>query len=257
MLTITTNKEEIFEIAAGEKKEKALPLTDFWEKRIVNLLGFSDEDTKTIVHNLREDRKGTTDAEREVRFTAGGVVSITVKATFKIGRLNDLASETFVLTIKEIIEQTGINQEQSVEKVDGEIVGEGTVGLKTAPAIRAMSQQTGFCKYCNQARIIEAPEGISVADLNELASQDCDCDEAQRQRNRRAKMEAAGAWAKNVFSNQDGQLQVALCAIKATFEGSIDYVTLKIGKHTHKIDTDSDGMIRIRTTFRDSNEETF
>ena len=257
MLTITTNKEEIFEIAAGEKKEKALPLTDFWEKRIVNLLGFSDEDTKTIIHNLREDRKGTTDAEREVRFTAGGVVSITVKATFKIGRLNDLASETFVLTIKEIIEQTGINQEQSVEKVDGEIVGEGTVGLKTAPAIRTMSQQTGFCKYCNQARIIEAPEGISVADLNELASQDCDCDEAQRQRNRRAKMEAAGAWAKNVFSNQDGQLQVALCAIKATFEGSIDYVTLKIGKHTHKIDTDSDGMIRIRTTFRDSNEETF
>lgn len=257
MLTITTNKEEIFEIAAGEKKEKALPLTDFWEKRIVNLLGFSDEDTKTIVYNLREDRKGTTDAEREVRFTAGGVVSITVKATFKIGRLNDLASETFVLTIKEIIEQTGINQEQSVEKVDGEIIGEGTAGLKTAPAIRTMSQQTGFCKYCNQARIIEAPEGISVADLNELASQDCDCDEAQRQRNRRAKMEAAGAWAKNVFSNQDGQLQVALCAIKATFEGSIDYVTLKIGKHTHKIDTDSDGMIRIRTTFRDSNEETF
>ena len=257
MLTITTNKEEIFEIAAGEKKEKALPLTDFWEKRIVNLLGFSDEDTKTIVHNLREGRKGTTDAEREVRFTAGGVVSITVKATFKIGRLNDLASETFVLTIKEIIEQTGINQDQSVEKVDGEIVGEGTVGLKTEPAIRTMSQQTGFCKYCNQARIIEAPEGISVADLNELASQDCDCDEAQRQRNRRAKMEAAGAWAKNVFSNQDGQLQVALCAIKATFEGSIDYVTLKIGKHTHKIDTDSDGMIRIRTTFRDSNEETF
>lgn len=257
MLTITTNKEEIFEIAAGEKKEKALPLTDFWEKRIVNLLGFSDEDTKTIIHNLREDRKGTTDAEREVRFTAGGVVSITVKATFKIGRLNDLASETFVLTIKEIIEQTGINQEQSVEKVDGEIVGEGAVGLKTAPAIRTMSQQTGFCKYCNQARIIEAPEGISVADLNELVSQECDCDEAQRQRNRRAKMEAAGAWAKNVFSNQDGQLQVALCAIKATFEGSIDYVTLKIGKHTHKIDTDSDGMIRIRTTFRDSNEETF
>ena len=106
MLTITTNKEEIFEIAAGEKKEKALPLTDFWEKRIVNLLGFSDEDTKTIVHNLREDRKGTTDAEREVRFTAGGVVSITVKATFKIGRLNDLASETFVLTIRPRLPQS-------------------------------------------------------------------------------------------------------------------------------------------------------
>lgn len=48
-----------------------------------------------------------------------------------------------------------------------------------------------------------------------------------------------------------------LCAIRSTFEGSIDYVTIKIGKKTHKIDTDSDGMIRIRSTFRDSNEETF
>ena len=251
MLTITTNKEEIFEIAAGEKKEKALPLTDFWEKRIVNLLGFSNEDTKTIVHNLREDRKGTTDAEREVRFTAGGAASVTVKATVKIGRLNDLASETFVLTIKEVIESSGIQAER-IEESDVDVVG-----MPNAPAVRVMTQQSGFCKYCNQLRLIEAPEGSSPADLNELATRECDCNEAIRQRERRAKMEAAGAWAKNVFSNQDGQLQVTLCAIKATFDGAIDYVTLKIGKHTHKIDTDSDGMIRIRTTFRDSNEETF
>lgn len=46
MLTITTNKDEIVEIAAGEKKEKALPLTDFWEKRIINLLGFSQKRRK-------------------------------------------------------------------------------------------------------------------------------------------------------------------------------------------------------------------
>jgi len=251
MLTITTNKEEIFEIAAGEKKAKALPLTDFWEKRIVNLLGFSESDTRTIIGNLREDRKGTTDAEREVRFTAGGAASVTVKATVKIGRLNDLASETFVLTIKEVIESSGIQAER-IEAVDAEVVG-----MPNAPAVRVMTQQSGFCKYCKQLRLIEAPEGSSPADLDELATRECDCDEAIRQRERRAKMEAAGAWAKNVFSNQDGQLQVALYAIKATFEGAIDYVTLKIGKHTHKIDTDSDGMIRIRTTFRDSNEETF
>ena len=251
MLTITTNKEEIFEIAAGEKKAKALPLTDFWEKRIVNLLGFSESDTRTIIGNLREDRKGTTDAEREVRFTAGGAASVTVKATVKIGRLNDLASETVVLTIKEVIESSGIQAER-IEESDVDVVG-----MPNAPAVRVMTQQSGFCKYCNQLRLIEAPEGSSAADLNELATRECDCDEAIRQRERRAKMEAAGAWAKNVFSNQDGQLQVALCAIKATFDGAIDYVTLKIGKHTHKIDTDSDGMIRIRTTFRDSNEETF
>ena len=131
------------------------------------------------------------------------------------------------------------------------------LGMPNAPAVRITTKQTGFCKYCNQARMIEAPDNFSPADLNEQASAECDCDEAVRQRERRAKMEAAGAWAKNVFSQQDGQLQTVLCAIRSTFEGAIDYVTVKIGKQTHKIDTDSDGMIRIRTTYRDSNEETF
>ena len=253
MLTITTNKDEIAEIAAGDRKQKALPLTDFWEKRIINLLGFADEDAKTIIHNLREDRKGTTDAERIVRFTAGGAASVTVAAAFKIGRLNPDASETFILTIKGIIESAGLDQKDPDPEPEVEVVG----GMPNAPAVRVMTQQSGFCKYCNQLRMIEAPEGSSAADLNEQATAECDCDEAQRQRERRSKMEAAGMWAKNVFSQQDGQLQTVLCSIRSTFEGSIDSVTLKIGKHTHKIDTDSDGMIRIRTTYRDSNEETF
>ncbi len=129
--------------------------------------------------------------------------------------------------------------------------------MPNAPAVRVITKQIGFCKYCGQSRIIEAPEGFSAADLNEQASDECDCDEARHQRERRAKMEAAGMWAQNMFSKENGQLQTVLCAIRSTFEGSIDYVTIKIGKKTHKIDTDSDGMIRIRSTFRDSNEETF
>lgn len=256
MLTITTNKDEIIEIAAGEKKEKALPLTDFWEKRIINLLGFSESDTRTIVDNLRKDRKGTTDAEREVRFTAGGTASITVSACFKIGRLNDLAAETFILSIKNVLESSGIDP-AGVEVVEAEVIEDCVEGMPTAPAVQTISQHTGFCKYCNQARIIQAPDGLSAAHYNELATADCDCDEAQREREKRAKMEAAGMWAKNVFSQSDGQLQCVLCAIRATFDGNADYVTIKIGKNTHKIDRDSDGMIRIKTTYRDSNEETF
>lgn len=254
MLTITTNKDEIIAIAAGEKKEKALPLTDFWEKRIINLLGFSESDTRTIVENLRKDRKGTTDAEREVRFTAGGTASITVSACFKIGRLNELAAETFILSIKNILESSGM---PALELVEAEVVEDYVEGMPTAPAVQTISQHTGFCKYCNQARIIQAPDGLSAAHYNELATADCDCDEAQREREKRAKMEAAGMWAKNVFSQSDGQLQCVLCAIRATFDGNADYVTIKIGKNTHKIDRDSDGMIRIKTTYRDSNEETF
>lgn len=139
-----------------------------------------------------------------------------------------------------------------MERVGGEVVG-----LKNAPAVRIMEKATGFCRFCNQARIIDAPQGCAPEDLNDLATEECDCDEAQRERTKKMRMEAAGLWAKNTFSDQNGQLQTVLCSIRSTFEGAIDYVTIKIGKRTHKIDTDSDGMIRIRSTFRDSNEETF
>ena len=37
MLTITTNKERIKGIVKGDIKEHALPITDFWTKRIVKL----------------------------------------------------------------------------------------------------------------------------------------------------------------------------------------------------------------------------
>lgn len=249
MLTITTNKAEVKGIAERRITERALPITDFWTKRIVNLLGFSDSDRQTIIHNLRENRAGTMDAERDVTFTAGGVASVVVKVTIRIGQQSGV--ECFILSIRDVLESRGeLDDEQEEQEPE-------VVGMPHAPAVRVITRQTGFCRYCNQARMIEAPDGLSAADLNELASQECDCDEATRQRERRAKMEAAGAWAKNIFSNQNGQLQTVLCAIRSTFEGAIDYVTIKIGKQTHKIDTDSDGMIRIRTTFRDSNEETF
>lgn len=253
MLTITTNKAEVKGIAERSITERTLPITDFWTKRIVNLLGFSGSDEKTILHNLEENRKGTTDAEREVTFTAGGVAAVTVRVTIRIGQQSGV--DCFILTIREVLEIRGAATGESMEP--GQEPESEVVGMPNAPAVQVITRQMGFCKYCNQARMIEAPEGLSAADLNEQASNECDCDEAKRQRARRAKMEAAGQWAQNVFSKQDGQLQTVLCAIRSTFEGAIDYVTIKIGKRTHKIDTDSDGMIRIRSTFRDSNEETF
>ena len=39
MLTITTNKAEIKGIADRSIRERTLPITDFWTKRIINLLG--------------------------------------------------------------------------------------------------------------------------------------------------------------------------------------------------------------------------
>lgn len=267
MLTITTNKDEVAGIVSGETRQKPLPLSDFWEKRVINILGFPDSDRREIMNNLREDRKGTTDAAREVCFTAGGVARVRVMATFKIGRINPDAAETFILTIREVVEATGLEAIGGAipEKVDGEVLDDTEDGdggynggnMPHAPAVRTVSKHTAFCRYCNQARMIDAPDGLSGEDYNDLATAECDCSEAQQERERRAKMEAAGLWAKNMFSQSDGQLQLVLCAIRATFDGSVDYATIKIGKHTHKVDCDGDGMIRIRTVYRDSNEETF
>lgn len=261
MLTITTNKDEVAGIVAGAIKEKPLPLSDFWEKRILNLLGFSDTDRREIIHNLREDRKGTTDERREVRFTAGGAATVSIMATFKIGRINPEAAETFILTVVEILEVTGLEAigEGTPEKIDGEVVEEAdaAAGRPNAPALRVISKHTGFCRFCNQANMFDAPDDLSPEDYNEFATQECNCTEAANERARRAKMEAAGQWAKNIFSQNNGQLQLMLCAIRATFDGSVDYATIKIGKNTHKVDVDSDGMIRIKTAYRDSNEETF
>lgn len=254
MLTITTNKAEIKGIANRTIRERTLPITDFWTKRIINLLGTPDSDKKEIMHNLTEGRAETTDAEREVTFTAGGVVAVRVKVTIRIGQQSGF--DCFILTIRDVLEIRGAENIEQEPEPEQEREPE-VVGMPNAPAVRVITKQIGFCKYCGQSRIIEAPEGFSAADLNEQASDECDCDEARRQRERRAKMEAAGMWAQNMFSKENGQLQTVLCAIRSTFEGAIDYVTIKIGKKTHKIDTDSDGMIRIRSTFRSTNEETF
>lgn len=258
MLTITTNKTEIKGIADRSIRERTLPITDFWTKRIINLLGAPDSDKKEIMHNLTEGRAGTTDAEREVTFTAGGVAAVRVKVTIRIGQQSGF--DCFILTIRDVLEARGTAEDEQIQEPEPEVVermGGDVVGLKNAPAVRIMEKATGFCRFCNQARIIDAPQGCAPEDLNELATAECDCGDARRAREKKRRMEAAGLWAKNSFSDQNGQLQTVLCAIRSTFEGAIDYVTIKIGKRTHKIDTDSDGMIRIRSTYRDSNEETF
>ena len=97
MLTITTSKTEVRGIANGSITERSIPLTEFWKKRIANLLGFSDSDEQEILHNLENGRKGTTDAEREVTFTAGGVAAVQVKVTIRIGQMDGV--NCFVLKI--------------------------------------------------------------------------------------------------------------------------------------------------------------
>ena len=134
---------------------------------------------------------------------------------------------------------------------------ENNQGNPNAPALRPVSGHSGICKYCNQVQLFEAPDGLSELDYNDIASDKCDCVGAKAARKKKERFKAAGLWAKDKFSQEDGQLQLVLCSINATFNGEVDAVSIKIGKHTHKVDTDKDGMIRIKTTFRESNEEKF
>lgn len=261
MFTVPTTKEDLEQIANGKITEKALPLSNFWEKRIISALGFSEKETKELKHNLRENRKGTTDAERECKFYADGKNEVRAKVTFRIGKINPLASETFIVTIRAVIDATFMTaKDTEFERVEGQIVEEEEAqmeGMKNTPAIRTVSMHTGICKYCGQTSTIEAPDNLSGEEYNRLATEECDCNEAIFQRNRKAKMEAAGAWAKSAFSQENGQLQLALCAIKATYDGAVESVVTKIGKKTYKIDKDKDGMIRIKATYKNTDIETF
>lgn len=72
MLTITTNKAEVKGIAERRITERALPITDFWTKRIVNLLGFSDSDRQTDDHSQFTGEQGGDDGRGTGRHIHGG-----------------------------------------------------------------------------------------------------------------------------------------------------------------------------------------
>lgn len=271
MLVLNVNRKSLDKIVSREKREDYRVLSAYWTGCFVNLLGESEDHTDVILQNLREHR---IEKECEVCFQYGnnpaGNPQAVAVVTLSIGQGREdwgatPGVEYFVLKIKEIKETKNMNKDpeeqnqDGIERVEAEVMDEGTKysGNQKAPAVRKMVQMTGICKYCHQGRFVEMPEGSSALDANEAATEECDCDEAVRQQERKQRMKAAAEWAKNIFSKETNQLQVILCAIRATFEGSVDYVNVKIAKNTYKIDTDSDGMIRIRTTYRDSDEETF
>lgn len=265
MLVLPIKRNWLDMIVAGEKLEEYRDITDYWTKRFVNLLGESEDHTKIIVDNLRKDRiRKECEVCLQNGYNPDGSPQAIVKVTLKIGTGRQEwgavpGVEYFVLSIREIVEVKNMEKAPAAAGAGTaeEAQDSGAVFKDSQPAVIRKVQKTGFCKYCHQARMVEVPETLPDMDVNDVATEECDCDDARRQRERRARMEAAGLWAKNTFSAQAGQLQVALCAIRSTFEGAVDFVTIKIGKRTHKIDTGPDGMIRIRTTFRDSNEETF
>lgn len=119
------------------------------------------------------------------------------------------------------------------------------------------SKRSGICKYCRNLVIVDAPEDYSDQEVNDLATEKCDCSEAKKERSRKARMKKAAEWAKDRFSQNDGQMQTVICAIMAVFDGGFDKVTIKAGKETYKIDKDKNWMMRIQHEYKDQRREEF
>ena len=263
MLTIPTNKEQLVEIAEGKKTKKMFPTSKYWCKRFFNLLKWevADDETERRLDEL--ERTGDF-KELEATLQSGSTEnSPAVIIKFTLTTVKDETPNSYgvfqmnitkVVEVKNMDNQTANTPETGeIEHVEGTIEGTN----KNALTVRKYVKMTGICKYCGQIGMIELPEGSTVDEANEEATRQCNCPEAIAEGGKVLKMEAAKEWASNIFADNKNQLAVIESSITATFNGDMDFVNVKIGKKTHKIDRDSDGMIRIRSTYKESNEETF
>ena len=120
-----------------------------------------------------------------------------------------------------------------------------------------LEERTGFCKYCGQAQMVEAAVDVSQEELDELATRQCNCGEAKEQRKKQKRMENAELWARSNFSENNGEVQTVMNAVKAVGEYVFDNMTIKKGKFAYRIYVDKDGMICVKTTYKDNEIETF
>lgn len=120
-----------------------------------------------------------------------------------------------------------------------------------------LKENNGFCKYCKQAVLIQAPDDATQEELNEIATKECSCKEADYQRKREMKVDAASAYIENLFHDKEQLCEGMKLTVRAIFDGQAGAASYKVGKYTYKIDIDNDDCIRIKKTFRDEEEETF
>lgn len=124
----------------------------------------------------------------------------------------------------------------------------------------------GACRFCGQTQTVDEDEVLEIIRQtgaegedakNIAATRHCSCEQAKAQQTHEMKLQAAGAWAENVFENSHEKLQAVLCAIKAVSEHHFGRITIKSGKHLYAFDTDAHNDIRVKIKYTDTQEETF
>lgn len=87
----------------------------------------------------------------------------------------------------------------------------------------------GTCRFCGQMRIVSADVDMTIDELNELASEECDCEGARLFKKRRTEAEVARENVDNLFADHHPCAAAVLKeCIELVQDGRLKEVNLKI-----------------------------
>ena len=74
---------------------------------------------------------------------------------------------------------------------------------------RKLKQETGFCRFCTQGRIVKVPEDreFTQEELDLIASDECECPQAEEYRSRQDKIERAELYISNLVTNDHDSIK--------------------------------------------------
>lgn len=254
MQNLVVDKTHFEGVSSGRVLYLRYPMDRGWKSWLAMAYGLPEEQRETITQNIRNRMPGTRDKEIEITLQCGAEeIETTAKA--QIEEKDGLENL--------IIRFVRIKARRKIEKVEGEIVDENEdreeargENASAPPAVRKMIAATGVCRFCGQVVMIEAPDGASAQQRNEIATDCCDCDDAKREHARKEHVRAAREWAKNIFGAGD-ELNAAMACIETVSTGIWKDARWKKGKTTFRVWLSKEDMIMTQTEYRDSQTEEF
>lgn len=92
------------------------------------------------------------------------------------------------------------------------------------------------------------------ADLDKIASDECNCEGARKNRDRNAAIEAGKRAVKRIFKNEKFMQAVGLEAVSPVYDQELDKVTIKAGVRTGTVFL-ADGKVKCRVQIINSMED--
>lgn len=115
---------------------------------------------------------------------------------------------------------------------------------------------TGVCKFCGQTSVIDVPSGASYERASEIATMQCNCKDALNYQRRISSEKQAEDYVEQWSSEKPERMHALKAIIRAISHREIKKATVKFGNITIAI-SDSNGEIKVKKTYTDSEEDTF